>query len=207
MNTADHWNEVYRSKAADAVSWYRAHLAPSLHYIERAAADRHAAIIDVGSGQATLADDLLAHGYRDISLLDVSEAALEATRKRLGDNAASLHWIVGDVTTVALEAQRYSVWHDRAVFHFLTGAEQRAAYVAQARRAVRAGGHLVIATFALDGPAKCSGLDVVRYDAASLHAQFAAHFDLIDSTGDMHATPWGSAQSFVYALMRRKAAA
>src|SRR5258708_6153606 len=160
MTTKAHWESVYRSKATDEVSWYRPHLDVSLRLIEDAAPDRARAIIDVGGGEASLVDDLIGRGYRDVTVLDVSQVAIDVAKRRLGAAAASAHWIAGDITQVALAAARYDLWHDRAVFHFLTKAEDRAAYVRQVARAVKLGGHVVVATFGPQGPQTCSGLDV-----------------------------------------------
>lgn len=202
MTTRAHWDDVYQSRAMDEVSWYRAHLEVSLNLIEGAAADRGSAIIDVGGGEATLVDDLVTRGHGDVTVLDISQAAIKVAQARLGASAASVHWITGDITKVELEAGRYDIWHDRAVFHFLTDAEDRAAYVRQVARAVRPGGHIIVATFGPEGPDKCSGLDVVRYDADSLHGEFGPKFRLLDSVTEQHETPWGTPQQFMYCLCR-----
>ncbi len=202
MTTRAHWEDVYQSKAVDEVSWYRPHLDVSLRLIEGAAPDRDSAIIDVGGGEATLVDDLVARGYGDVTVLDISPAAIDVARAWMGSSAAPMHWITGDITDVELEATRYDVWHDRAVFHFLTKAEDRAAYVRQVARAVRPGGHVIVATFGPEGPEKCSGMDVVRYDAGSLHGEFGAKFRLLDSVMELHETPWGTPQQFMYCFCR-----
>lgn len=202
MTTRSHWEDVYRSKAVDEVSWYRPHLEVSLRLIDAAAPDRGGAIIDVGGGEATLVDDLVASGYGDVTVLDISQAAIEVAKARMGPAAAAVHWIAGDITEVELESARYDVWHDRAVFHFLTGADDRAAYVRQVARAVKLGGHVIVATFGPEGPEKCSGLDVVRYDADSLHGEFGPKFRLLDSVTEQHETPWGAPQQFMYCFCR-----
>ena len=202
MTTKAHWENVYQTKAVDEVSWYRPHLETSLRLIEDAAPDRNSAVIDVGGGEATLVDDLVSRGYTDVTVLDISQAAIEVAKDRLGLAAAPVHWITGDITSVELEAARYDLWHDRAVFHFLTGADDRAAYVRQVARAVRLGGHVIVATFGLDGPEKCSGLDVVRYDAENLHGEFGPKFRLLDSVTELHETPWGTPQQFMYCFCR-----
>jgi 2-polyprenyl-3-methyl-5-hydroxy-6-metoxy-1,4-benzoquinol methylase len=202
MSTKAHWENVYQSKAVDEVSWYRPHLDVSLRLIEEAAPDRRSAIIDVGGGEATLVDDLLAGGYSDVTVLDISRAAIEVAMARLGASAAAVRWITGDITGVELEPARYDLWHDRAVFHFLTRPEDRAAYVRQVARAVRPGGHVIVATFGPEGPEKCSGLDVVRYDSASLHGEFGPKFRLLDSVTELHETPWGAPQQFMYCFCR-----
>lgn len=202
MTTKAHWENVYQTKAVDEVSWYRPHLETSLRLIEDAAPDRGSAVIDVGGGEATLVDDLVSRGYIDVTVLDISQAAIEVAKDRLGFAAAPVHWITGDITSVELEAARYDLWHDRAVFHFLTSADDRAAYVRQVARAVRLGGHVIVATFGLDGPEKCSGLDVVRYDAENLHGEFGPKFRLLDSVTEVHETPWGTPQQFMYCFCR-----
>ena len=141
MTTKAHWENVYQTKAVDEVSWYRPHLETSLRLIEDAAPDRNSAVIDVGGGEATLVDDLVSRGYTDVTVLDISQAAIEVAKDRLGFAAAPVHWITGDITSVELDVARYDLWHDRAVFHFLTSADDRAAYVRQVARAVRLGGH------------------------------------------------------------------
>ncbi len=202
MSTKAHWDDVYQTRAVDEVSWYRPHLDVSLELIEGAAADRGSAIIDVGGGEATLVDDLVARGYGDVTVLDISRAAIEVAKARLGESAARVQWITGDITDVALEPARYDLWHDRAVFHFLTKAEDRAAYVRQVARSVKPGGHVIVATFGPEGPEKCSGMDVVRYDAGSLHGEFGAKFRLLDSVTELHETPWGTPQQFMYCFCR-----
>jgi 2-polyprenyl-3-methyl-5-hydroxy-6-metoxy-1,4-benzoquinol methylase len=202
MTTKAHWETVYKSKAEDEVSWYRPHLEVSLKLIEGATSNSGSAVIDVGGGEATLVDDLVARGYSDVTVLDISQAAIEVAKARLGSSAASAHWITGDITTVELEAARYDVWHDRAVFHFLTSADDRAAYVRQVARSVRLGGHVIVATFGLEGPEKCSGLDVVRYDAENLHGEFGPKFRLLESVTEVHETPWGTPQQFMYCFCR-----
>jgi len=202
MTTKAHWEGVYQSKATDEVSWYRPHLDVSLRIIADAAPDRASAIIDVGGGEATLVDDLVGLGYRDVTVLDLSQVAIDVAKRRLGAAAASVNWITGDITQVELAPARYDLWHDRAVFHFLTEAEDRAAYVRQVARAVKLGGNVIVATFGPEGPEKCSGLDVVRYDPDSLHGEFGPKFRLIDSVTELHETPWGAPQQFIYCFCR-----
>ena len=202
MNAKSHWEKVYATKAPEAVSWYRAHLETSLALIERAAPDPSASIIDVGGGESTLVDDLLARGYHCITVLDVSQTAIEVSKKRLGSAAEEVSWLVADISKVQLLQNAYDVWHDRAVFHFLTGAEDRIAYVRQVAHAVRRGGHVIVSTFGPEGPTKCSGLDVARYDAHSLHEQFGVRFRLVDSTKEIHQTPFGTTQQFLYCHCR-----
>jgi 2-polyprenyl-3-methyl-5-hydroxy-6-metoxy-1,4-benzoquinol methylase len=202
MDAKRHWESIYGKKAPEAVSWYRPHLETSLALIERAAAKSSAAIIDVGGGESTLVDDLLARGYQNITILDVSQTAIEVTKKRLGPAADRVHWLAADITTVQLEPVAYDVWHDRAVFHFLTAPEQRIAYVRNVARAVKPGGHVIISTFGPEGPGKCSGLDVMRYDADSLHDEFGRSFRLVESSSELHQTPFGTSQQFLYCYCR-----
>lgn len=202
MDARTHWEKIYGTKAPDQVSWYRPHLETSLSLIKRAAVDRTTSIIDVGGGESTLVDDLLEHGFQNITVLDVSQAAINVNKARLGQGATGVHWIVADITQVELEPGAYDVWHDRAVFHFLTAPEQRAAYVRQVARSVRSGGHVIVSTFGPEGPTKCSGLDVVRYDANSLHDEFGARFRLVESSKEIHQTPFGTTQQFLYCYCR-----
>jgi len=202
MDTKSHWEKVYATKLRDAVSWYRAHLETSLTLIDRAASAHAASIVDVGGGESTLVDDLLARGYQNITVLDVSQTAIDVTKKRLGYAAEQVCWLVVDITKVQLAPNTYDVWHDRAVFHFLTSAEERAAYVRQVAHAVRPRGHVIVSTFGPEGPTKCSGLDVARYDADSLHEQFGARFRLVDSAKELHQTPFGTTQQFLYCYCR-----
>jgi 2-polyprenyl-3-methyl-5-hydroxy-6-metoxy-1,4-benzoquinol methylase len=197
-----HWEKVYTTKATDQVSWYRAHLEISLSLIERAAAGLSASIIDVGGGESTLVDDLLARGYQNVTVLDISQTAIDVTKKRLKELAGSVTWISADVTKANLAPNGYDVWHDRAVFHFLTSMEQHAGYFNTVKHAVKQGGHVIVGTFGPEGPTKCSGLDVMRYDAESLHDQFGTRFRLVESLKELHHTPFGTAQQFLYCYCR-----
>ena len=202
MNVKTHWEKIYREKPPDAVSWYRPHLETSLALIEKAAPQHRTSVIDVGGGQSTLVDDLLAHGYRSVTVFDVSQTAIDLAKRRLGCAAKRVRWITGDITKAEMTATAYDVWHDRAVFHFLTSVEQRIAYVQQVARAVKPGGHVLVSTFGPEGPRKCSGLEVVRYDAESLHAEFGLRFRLLESFAELHDTPFGTTQQFLYCLCR-----
>jgi len=202
VRSRNHWEKIYRSKTPEAVSWYRPHLERSIELIKRVAPGRDAAIIDVGGGESTLVDDLLAQGYRRLTVLDVSPTAIEVTRGRLGARESEVEWIVADVAAAALPARGFDLWHDRAVFHFLTDAGERAAYVRQVARAVKPGGHVIVATFGPEGPTQCSGLEVMRYDAQALHGEFGAHFRLLESDTERHRTPAGAEQQFLYCLCR-----
>jgi SAM-dependent methyltransferase len=194
---------VYQTKLPTEVSWYQAYPELSLRLIADTGIVADDPIIDVGAGASTLVDYLIMEGYRDITLLDVAHEALELTRARLGPAAEQVTWLDGDVTAFDLPEHRYALWHDRAVFHFLTDEVARRRYVAQANRAVKPGGHVIIATFALDGPERCSGLDVVRYDSAALPQVFGRNFQLVSSVNETHRTPWGSEQRFTYCCCKR----
>jgi 2-polyprenyl-3-methyl-5-hydroxy-6-metoxy-1,4-benzoquinol methylase len=198
MDARTHWEKVYAARAPEAASWYRPHLETSLALIARAAAGLSASIIDVGGGASTLVDDLLARGHEDITVLDVSQTAIDVTKKRLGPAARQIRWLVADITEARLAQGAYDVWHDRAVFHFLTASEYRAAYVRQVAQAVRPGGHVIVSTFGPEGPTKCSGLDVIRYDAELLHEQFGVRFRLVESSKELHRTPFDTTQQFLY---------
>jgi SAM-dependent methyltransferase len=202
VDPRSHWEKVYRTRQPTEVSWYRAHLERSLELIEDAAPGRETRIIDVGGGESTLVDDLLARGYGRLQVLDISPTAIAVARERLGAYADRIDWLCGDVTTVALPHHGYDVWHDRAVFHFLTAAQDRAAYVRQVAHAVRPGGHVIVATFGPEGPTKCSGLEVVRYDPERLHGAFGARFELRRHLTELHQTPAGAVQQFVYCYCR-----
>lgn len=202
MDAKTHWEKVYATKAPDAVSWYRAHLETSIALIERAAESRSASIIDIGGGESTLVDDLLLRGYTALTVLDVSQTAIEVTKKRLGTAAEQVRWVIGDILESDLEAHAYHLWHDRAVFHFLTTPEQRLAYIRQVTRAVKRGGHVIVSTFGPEGPTKCSGLEVMRYDAEALHGEFGGEFRLVESSKELHRTPFGTTQQFLYCYCR-----
>ena len=204
MDQKKHWETIYRTRNVHTVSWFQVDARESLDLITRYAPDRTAPIIDVGGGASVLVDDLLSAGYTDLTVFDLSETALEISRQRLGDAAASVRWIAADVRDAPLGEGAYTVWHDRAVFHFLTDATDRKAYVEQVQRAVRRGGCVLVATFAEDGPATCSGLPVVRYSAESLHSEFGPEFRIVTSAHEDHQTPAGREQSFLYCLCRRE---
>ena len=194
-----HWETVYASKSDAELSWTQAEPATSLALIaEACSAD---SVIDVGGGTSPLAGRLLDRGYA-VTVLDISQAAIDRARERLGTRASGVEWIVADVTA-GPDLGNFDVWHDRAVFHFLTAAADRAAYVALLTRTVTKGGHAVIATFAPDGPEKCSGLEVRRYDGNTLAAELGSRFRLLKSVRELHRTPWNAPQSFQYSLFER----
>ena len=199
-----HWQTVYLTKPATSVSWYRPHLDVSLELLSASGMTVDSRIIDIGGGASTLVDDLLARGLKRVSVLDVSEKALEITRKRLGERSLDVTWYVGDVLEVELPPQSFDLWHDRAVLHFLTDPADAARYSTVAAAAVAAGGHAVIGGFAPEGPARCSGLPVARRSADDIAAVMGPAFTLVDRRTEQHRTPSGAVQSFVYALLRRR---
>lgn len=205
MARKEHWEKVYETKAPDAVSWYAPHLGESLKYIKATGLDPlKADVIDVGGGEATLVDDLLEAGYRNVAVLDISSKAIEVAAERLGPRAATVTWVAADVLEHEFAEASVDIWHDRAVFHFLTTTEQRQAYVAQVLKALRPGGFAIVGTFGPNGPEKCSGLPVMRYAPDTLHDTFGAPFTLIEHSVDVHTTPWNSSQEFVYCFCRRE---
>ena len=203
MDMQSHWSQIYQSKSPSDVSWYQAKPDRSLDFIRQTGINTAAHIIDVGAGSSTLVDHLLLSGYQHITVLDISEEALQLARNRIGDaHEHMVEWIVGDITKVELPVHTYDVWHDRAAFHFLTDSLLRQRYIEQVQRAVRPGGHIIIATFATEGPEQCSGLDIIRYDPSSLHGTFGNDFELVTSTNETHVTPWGTEQKFIYCYCR-----
>ena len=195
-----HWNSAYSTKG-DNVSWFQIEPARSLDMIRAAAPMHGVPIIDIGAGASRLADNLISAGYSDLTLLDISQVALARTMERLGGVPDKITWIAADVTQWK-PSRKYEVWHDRAVFHFLTAPGDRVAYVRQVARAVKNGGYVIVSTFGPEGPTKCSGLEVVRYDAESLHREFGVHFRLLGSSNELHQTPFGTTQQFLYCYCR-----
>jgi len=202
MQGSDHWENVYRNKPFDTVSWYAPHLDESLRLIQELCPDPAASIIDIGGGESTLVDDLLHCSYLDVSVLDISATAIDFTRQRLGAKAKDVSWHVCNIIQYDFGSKQFDLWHDRAVFHFLTERSDRQAYVELVRRSVKPGGHVLMATFGPDGPLKCSGLDVVRYDDQSLHHEFGEGFQMLGSKLAEHNTPMGIRQQFLYCWCR-----
>lgn len=198
-----HWQNVYATKGEAEVSWFQASPAISLEMIRAASPDRAAAIIDIGGGASRLVDALLQDGYRNLAVLDLSANALDIAKKRIGATASTVNWIVADATTWR-PAKTWDVWHDRAAFHFLTDPRDRVAYVERLRSAVAPDGHVIIATFAPDGPETCSGLPVQRHDSASLSAELGPEFELVETRSETHRTPWHSTQAFQFSRFRRR---
>ncbi len=192
-----HWDQVYRSKGEGGVSWFEASPALSLVLIHATTISTKSAIIDIGGGAARLVDALLDERFEDVTVLDLAPAALTNAKARLGARAAKVHWLDADVTTWD-PLRAYDLWHDRAVFHFLTDVDDRAAYARCAAKALRAGGHLIIGTFAPDGPERCSSLPVMRHDAESIGASLGDAFRLVESRPHEHRTPAGAIQRFQF---------
>lgn len=197
-----HWDNAYQSKGEAGVSWFQEYPAISLELIRQCGAGPGSSVIDIGGGASRLVDALLGEGLRDIAVLDLSAAALDAARARLGAVAASVDWIVADITQWR-PSRTYDIWHDRAAFHFFTEPADRDAYVARLHVAVEPGGHAIISTFASDGPERCSGLPVMRYDPAALAQVIGPTFQLVNQRRHVHTTPWGSTQAFQFSVLRR----
>jgi len=201
-DSKQHWEKVYADKTPLDVSWYQKEPAVSLRLIAQCGLARDAAIIDVGGGASLLVDRLLDAGYSRLTVLDISARALEFARARLGTRARQVQWVEADITRYAPGCS-YALWHDRAVFHFLTKAGDRRRYLQTLERALPPGGHLVLAAFAIGGPARCSGLDIVQYDAARLSAELGTQFRLLDEVAEVHLTPTGKEQQFAYFHLTR----
>ena len=206
MQSKDHWEKVYTTKEADNVSWFQAHAELSMRLIRESCPRRDAAIIDVGGGASTLVDELLDDGYPNVTVLDLSSAALAESRRRLGVRGETVRWMEADITCAEFEPHSFDLWHDRAVFHFRTTKKDRIAYVRQVLQAVKPGGHVIMATFGSDGPTQCSGLPVMRYAPDELHAEFGDAFTLLAHEEQLHHTPFGTDQQFVYCMCRKMVA-
>lgn len=201
MERKAHWENIYTTKPQTEVSWYQEHAIRSLKLVKSTGAGVSAQIIDVGGGASTLVDDLLAGGFANLTVLDISSAALEAAKERLGPcSARKVTWLEADITQAALPLQAFDIWHDRAVFHFLADEEDRRRYISAMSHALKPGGHIIIATFAADGPLKCSGLNIVRYSPEELRAELGEAFKLIESHEENHLTPFDTTQKFSYCL-------
>jgi len=206
MHPKDHWEQVYTTRLAEKLGWYKPRLDTSLAWIEELGLDRSSPLIDVGGGASTLVDDLVDAGYESITILDISENALAASKKRLGRQSELIMWLPGDVTTYSMPKHRFELWHDRAVLHFFVDPALQRAYRDNLIAALRPGGHAVIAAFAPEAPAKCSGLPVQRYEQHQLAGLLGDEFELRRSHREMHVTPGGVEQMYLYTLFRRKGA-
>jgi ubiquinone/menaquinone biosynthesis C-methylase UbiE len=202
MNCKEHWEEIYRNKGPLNVSWYQQKPVLSLELIKNSGVEKDAGIIDIGGGASVLVDFLLEHGYSRLAVLDWSSAALEHARTRLGERAKEVQWFEADVRSFQPQ-NLFGLWHDRAVFHFLTEKSDRQAYIETLRKTLKPSGSVIIATFSLDGPRKCSGLDVVRYDEQAITAELGKEFELQEVRREIHLTPWQSEQSFIYFRFKR----
>ena len=203
MENKTHWENIYHTKDSTQVSWYQLHPTLSFQYIQNTGVSKAGQIIDIGGGASTLVDHLLDDGFQNITVLDISAEALGIAKQRLAQKAELVTWLEADITKINLPTHTYDVWHDRAVFHFLTKPEERTRYVNIVKKSVKPGGHVIVATFAIDGPEKCSGLEVARYDSQSLHTEFGMDFELLDSTREEHHTPFGTEQKFIYCYCRK----
>jgi len=197
-----HWENIYQTKNTDEMSWYQDKPNTSLDLIAELDLDKSAEIIDVGAGDSKLVDNLLALGFRNITALDVSSNALNESKKRLGERADSVKWIVSDLREFETE-ERYDLWHDRAVLHFLTREEDISKYVETARRFLNQNGYMIVSTFSFNGPKKCSGLDVRQYSEDSMKKLFS-DFEHIRSFEEEHITPLGASQVFLYSVFRKR---
>lgn len=202
MNLKSHWETVYNTKKPTEVSWYQNDPATSLGLIVSTKINFDQKIIDVGGGASILVDTLLEKGFKDITVLDISLKAIQYAQKRLNQNAQKIKWIEADITEFE-PPQRYDLWHDRAVFHFLTDLQDRKQYLRIMEKALQPDGYVIIGTFSLDGPLKCSGLDVERYDVQKMKEELGSSFELVKSVDEVHMTPWNKEQKFLYCYFRR----
>ena len=204
MGHKAHWEQIYQTKSVDQVSWYQTQPVVSLGFIRRTGIGKMAHIVDAGGGASSLVDYLLSDQFEHITVLDISATALVSAKTRIGQPADRVMWVEADITQCVFSENAFDLWHDRAVFHFLTSAEDRQKYIETVSHSLKPGGHIIIATFALDGPAQCSGLDVTRYSPNSLHHEFGDNFELVDSRHEDHLTPFDTRQSFVYCYWRKR---
>lgn len=202
MDSSAYWEGVYQRSSPMSSSWFQHEASRSLELLAGLGVGPTSNIIDVGGGDSTLVDGLVARRMGRVTVLDVSRTALLRSRTRLGSNSEAVTWVEGDVLRADLPSHSYDVWHDRALFHFLTDREDRLRYVAAATSALRPGGAVLIATFALEGPERCSGLQVVRYDPEMIASEFGDAFSLASAVRDVHRTPWGAEQQFTWAVLR-----
>ena len=203
MDKTQHWENVYRTKSPSEVSWFETDPKQSLDLILRAAGSSRGRVIDVGGGQSFLVDRLLDEGFADVSVLDISRAAIDATKLRLADRASQVQWIVSDITK-SIVLSTFDIWHDRAVFHFLTDPNDRKHSIDLLKRSLPVGGHFVVGTFATGGPEKCSGLDVRQYDAVTMQDELGDSFVPVIADEYEHRTPWGKPQMFYFGVFRRQ---
>jgi SAM-dependent methyltransferase len=199
-----HWENIYTNKTPAEVSWYQLEPVVSLGLIALTGINHAGKIIDIGGGASLLVDKLLEQGFQDLTILDVSSKALDYAKKRLGNKARAVKWIEADITDFDF-LEKYDLWHDRAVFHFLTDAHDRKKYIRNMNKALNSGGHVIIAAFAIDGPLKCSGLDVKRYNPEEMTNELGNSFEFIKSVDEVHMTPAGKEQKFTYCYFKKAA--
>ncbi len=205
MQAKEHWEHVYKTKSTGSVSWYQAHAVHSLQLIKQTGLELSAPIIDVGGGASTLVLDLLVDGYSNLTVLDLSSAAIAAAKNHIGsERSKQVEWLEANILEAELADNTYELWHDRAVFHFLTAKEDRQKYVQLMRRAIKPGAYIIVATFAEDGPIQCSGLQARRYSSNELHAEFGDSFNLIQHEKESHVTPSGVTQQFMYCYFQKR---
>lgn len=204
MPNSDHWEKVYKTKNTDEVSWFLPKPTLSLDLIKKLSVNLDDFIIDIGAGASNLVDELITSNFKNVSIMDISQTALEHTKNRLKDKGSKIEFLVGDITKITLPKNKYNIWHDRAVFHFLTQQEQRNDYIAQLKSSLAKNSNIIIATFSKSGPQKCSGLDVIRYDPKSLSEELGSDFELIEYVHESHETPSGNIQDFVYCNFKFK---
>jgi 2-polyprenyl-3-methyl-5-hydroxy-6-metoxy-1,4-benzoquinol methylase len=195
-----HWQQIYEKKDPDQLTWYQPEATISLELIRQQKLSTESKLVDMGSGCSTLVDGLLASGLRHLTMVDLSSSALKCAQKRLGERSETIQWIAADATTWEPE-EEYDLWHDRAVFHFLTTEGQREGYLKALRKGLKPGGRVVLSTFAVGGPEKCSGLPIVQYNAEKVRATFGEDFTLLLERTEEHPTPWGGHQSFAYFVL------
>jgi len=201
-NAKEYWESIYQTKEPNEVSWYQEKPETSLNLISETGIEKNAKIIDVGAGASKLADNLLALGFRNITALDVSSNALNESKKKLGDRANNVKWIVSDLREFETN-ERYDLWHDRAVLHFLTEEEDIKRYIELVRTYLKPKGYVIVSTFSVNGPKRCSGLDVRQYSEDSMKTLFTG-FEHIKSFEEEHLTPWGSSQIFIWGVFRKR---
>jgi SAM-dependent methyltransferase len=201
MDKTAHWEDVYQTKSSTEVSWYEPDPKQSLDLILKAAGEMRGRVIDVGGGQSFLVDRLLDSGFKQVAVLDISSAAIEATKARLGERAAQVEWMVADITQ-AESLGEFDIWHDRAVFHFITDPDDRERYIKLLKRSLPSGGHFIVGTFAKGGPEKCSGLPICQYDAAMMQAELGSSFEPLECSDYLHTTPSGKLQQFFFGVYK-----
>lgn len=204
FNRKSHWERIYAKTIPTEVGWYQVEPAVSLELIASTGVGHSDKIIDVGGGASVLVDKLLCQGFQDLTVLDVSSKALDYAKERLGSEAEAVKWIEADVTEFELP-EKYDLWHDRAVFHFLTEGKDRKKYVQNMEEALNPGGHVIIAAFSIDGPLKCSGLNVERYSPEKMNNELGDSFELVKATDEGHMTPWGKEQKYTYCYFKNLA--